>query len=146
MPYSYNFVPNCISPGTTRPLSKSTRTQFTRLINATTNGRDLGSYQTSYYSGSKCHTGTQALAIYPALNRFQPIMDLAMTHLPTEFRDWLSYLEDVLVYSTDLWGQCKRQVVQGSTRQYKLILEKGSRISHRKSRFFSQKWIIQDIK
>ena len=73
----------CISPGTTRPLSKSNRIQSTRL-----QSRELstplslgaisvaikqaitqelnptqwhsGSYQTSYYSGSKCHTRTQA--------------------------------------------------------------------------------------
>ena len=31
MPCSYNFIPNCISPGTTRPLSNSSRTEATRL-------------------------------------------------------------------------------------------------------------------
>ena len=64
---------NCVSPGTPRPLSKSTRTQHTWLEMPHKDTRIA--YQFSYYSGSNCHKGTQALlinlAITQALNATQ---------------------------------------------------------------------------
>ena len=64
---------NCVSPGTTSPLSKSTRTQHTWLEMPHKDTRIA--YQSSYYSGSNCHKGTQALlinlAITQALNATQ---------------------------------------------------------------------------
>ena len=43
-------------------------------------------------------------------------LDLAMAHLPAEF--WLSYLNDMLVYSTDPWRHLEhlRKVVQAHTK------------------------------
>ena len=78
--YSYMFVvnavllkvrqPNCFSPGSTSPQSKSTRTQPTWLWMP---HMDTSvAYQSSYYSDCECHTWTQAklinLAITQALN------------------------------------------------------------------------------
>ena len=43
---------------------------ITQALNATQGHKR--SYQASYFSGSKCHTGTQAFAIVQALNRSLP--------------------------------------------------------------------------
>jgi len=60
------------------------------------------------------------------------MLDLAMAHLPAK-----TDLDDILVYSTDLWGHLEhlRKVVQANSKA-------GSKIQSRKPRFFSQKYSI----
>ena len=52
-----------------RETSIAIKQAITQALNA--------SYQTSYNSGSKCHTGTQVLAIYQALNQSLPYTEVA---------------------------------------------------------------------
>jgi len=51
--------PNGISPRTTRPLSSQPGLPGRNPTGYATKGH-MHSYTTSYYTGSKCHTGTQA--------------------------------------------------------------------------------------
>ena len=46
---------------------------------------------------------------------YSRMLELAMAHLPAKY--WLSYLEGILVYSTDPWGHLEhlRKVEQSHT-------------------------------
>ena len=45
---------------------------------------------------------------------YSRMLDLALAHLPVEY--WLSYLDDILVYSMDIWDHLKhlKSIVGGS--------------------------------
>ena len=42
------------------------------------------------------------------------MLDLALAHLPVEY--WLSYLDDILVYSMDTWDQHLKSIVEAHTK------------------------------
>ena len=63
-----------------RDTSVAIKQAINQALNATQGHKQ--SCQTSYYSGSKCHTGTQALVIYQAFN--QSLQSLPYTGLRSQ--------------------------------------------------------------
>ena len=63
---------------------------------------------------------------------YSRMLDLALAHLPVEY--WLSYLDDILVYSMDTWDHLKhlKSIIE-------LTLRQGSRFNLRRPRYFRQK-------
>ena len=55
-------------------LHRDTNVAIKQARNATQGHKH--SYQSSYYSGTKCHRGTQAFAIYQALNLSLPYTEV----------------------------------------------------------------------
>ncbi len=60
---------------------------------------------------------------------YSRMLDLALAHLPVEY--WLSYLDDVLVYSMDTWDHLKhlKSIVEAHTKA-------GIKIQPKKTKIF----------
>ena len=67
------------------------------------------------------------------------MLDLALTHLPVEY--WLSYLDNVLVYSMDTWGHLKhlRRIVEAHTKAGIKIEPKKTKIFQTETEYLGHK-------
>ena len=66
-------------------------------------------------------------------------MDLALAHLPVEY--WLSYLDDVLVYSMDTWDHLKhwKSIVEAHTKAGIKIQPKKTKIFQAENEYLGHK-------
>ncbi len=78
-------------------------------------------------------------------SNYSRMLDLAMAHLPAEYL--LSYLEDILVYSTDPWGtlEHQRKVVQAHTQVGIKIQPKKTKIFQSEVEYLGLKVSIEGV-
>ena len=67
------------------------------------------------------------------------MLDLALVHLPVEY--WLSYLDDILVYSKDTWDHLKhlKSIVEAHTKAGIKIQPKKTKIFQTETKYLGQK-------